>query len=85
MIGSSMTRQIADDSTRVTADHLTKNNGAKRAPEIASFLADLPQVQPCDESNRARLDNVHPPAWVTPEPSAFMVKSALSTLSPSLS
>jgi len=43
-----------------------------RVPKDLSWdaiLADLPQVQPFDESNRALVENVHPPAWVNPEPS----------------
>jgi len=47
---------MAADSTGVTADRLTKNNGSKRGTDVPSILADLPQVQPFDESSRALLE-----------------------------
>jgi pyruvate/2-oxoglutarate dehydrogenase complex dihydrolipoamide dehydrogenase (E3) component len=64
-----MTSEITADSREVTVDRLTRNNGPKRDRDIPSILADLPQVRPFDSSNRALLENVHPPAWVNPEPS----------------
>ena len=63
-----MTRQTAADSTRVTVGRLTINNGSEKGLNASSILADLPQVQPFDESNRALVENVHPPQWVNPEP-----------------
>ncbi len=38
-------------------------------PPLGALLSALPQIQPLDNSNRALLENVHPPAWVNPEPS----------------
>jgi len=52
----------------VTVGRLTINNGSEKGLNASSILADLPQVQPFDESNRALVENVHPPQWVNPEP-----------------
>jgi len=64
-----MTKQIAVDANHKTPARLAKNDGPKQEADLSSILAGLPQVQPFDESNRALVQNVHPPDWVNPDPS----------------
>lgn len=64
-----MTKQIAVDANHKSAARLTKNDRPVEKSDFASILADLPQAHPFDESNRALVENVHPPNWVNPEPS----------------
>lgn len=64
-----MTRQIAPDPNVQTALVPSADPGAVQAQNDPSILAEMPQVRPFDEHNRALLHRVHPPDWTNPEPS----------------